>query len=356
MEILKISKEDFNSFIDEKRTASAPLEGPGDSISGHAEKWKTIGVVKKGANFVFAELNSAAELCLDYDVTVLPPKKYFLPPKETLLKFIPKKAESYAAVNHPGPIALIGVHHYDLAAIHLMDRAFSEGERDEHYMKRRENSVLIGIYPTKHYKYRFSSSVIRGQFRKAADIMLVAMNGFFVVEILNEKGKNYLQGAELQENDFSLADIEAAANKIKDDQKIPLPIELVPEFLEKNHDHSAWDYFGGKCFSCASCVLVCPTCYCFDVRDEVDLTLEAGKRVRTWDSCMLEDFALTGEGFNFRAGRGARFRHRIYRKGKHLFEKYGYFGCVGCGRCAGSCTAGIAGPVKVLKYMLEHKQ
>lgn len=340
MEIVKIAKEDFISFIGEKLKA---------------KESKTIGVVRKGSHFVFAPLNSPQEICLDYDVTILPPKKYFQPPKETLLKFVPFKADSYEAINMCEPLTIIGVHYYDLAAIYLMDKAFSEGERDDHYIRKRKNSLLIGIYPTRHFKNRFARSVTRGQYRKVADLMLVHIGDNFVVEILTEKGKKYLEGANTVENDYSVKEIEDAKNLVRDDQKLPVPIELVPEYLAKNYSHKVWEYFGEKCFSCGSCVLVCPTCYCFDVVDEVELSLAEGKRIRVWDGCVLEDFALVAEGHNFRQKSSGRFRHRIFRKGKHLPEKYGYFGCVGCGRCADSCTADIAGPVKILKYMEDNK-
>jgi len=340
MEISKISKNDFKSFIDQK-------------IKKHESR--TVGVVKKGSQFVFADLESADDMQLDYDVTILPPKKYFQPQREVLLKFVPKKADSYVPVDDCEPIAIIGVHAYDLAALYLMDKAFSEGERDEHYMKKRENSLLIGLYPTKYFKYRFSRSVTREEGRKVADVMLVSIGENYVVEILTEKGKKYMEGANLKKNDYSAKDIEDAKNSVKDDQKIPIPIELIPEYLAKNHDHPVWEHFGDKCFSCGSCVLVCPTCYCFDVKEEVELTLLEGKRVREWDGCMLEEFAVVADGHNFRAQRGSRFRHRIFRKGKNLPEKFGHFGCVGCGRCADSCTADIAGPVKVLNYMEENK-
>jgi len=340
MEILKISKADFISFVGKKLKANES---------------KTIGVVKKGNHYVFDEINSTDELCLDYDVTLLPPKKYFQPPRETLLKYIPKKPDSYVPVNEYEPMTIIGIHYYDLAAIYLMDKAFSEGERDEHYIKRRENSLLIGIYPTHHYKYRFSRSVTRGQYRKVADIMLTHIGDSLVVEVLTAKGKEYLKNANTVPNDYSIKEIEDAKNIVKDDQKLPVPIELVPDYLGKHYGHSAWVHFGDKCFSCGSCVFVCPTCYCFDVSEEVELSLEEGKRVRVWDGCMLEDFAIVADGHNFRQKRSERFRHRMFRKGKHLPEKYGYFGCVGCGRCADACTADIAGPVKVLKYIEDNK-
>ncbi len=341
MELLKISEKDFMSFVDNK-------------IGEKSEK--IIGVTTKGSHFVFGELDSSESLSLDYDVTILPPKKYFQPAKEILLKFKPGDPESYMALNDCDPLAIIGIHYYDLAAIYMMDRAFSEGERDEHYMRKRENSILVGLYPTKYFKYRFSKSVVRDQAYKVADLMMVKMNGDYVIEVVSEKGKKFIEGANFSANTYSLKELDEAKNRVKDDQKIPIPVELIPDYLGKNHSHPVWEIFGEKCFSCGSCVLVCPTCYCFDVRDEIELSLAEGKRIRVWDGCMLEDFAICADGHNFRKEKAQRFRHRIYRKGKHLPEKYHYFGCVGCGRCAYSCAADIAGPVKVFKYMEENKQ
>jgi len=341
MEILQISKKDFSSFIDEK-------------IAKKEER--IIGVIEKGSHYIFNDLKTSDEMRLDYDVTMIPPKKYFQPPKEVLLKFIPKKADSFVAVNNCDPMTIVGIHYYDLAALYLMDRAFSEGERDEHYMKKRENSLLIGLYPTKYFKYRFSKSVVRDQAYKVADLMLVDMGDNYVVEVVSQKGKEYLKDARTMDNNYSLKEIDESKNRVKDDQKIPIPVELIPDYLNKNHGHEVWEVFGEKCFSCGSCVLVCPTCYCFDVKDEIELSLAEGKRIRVWDGCMLEDFAVCADGHNFRKEKGERFRHRIFRKGKHLPEKYHYFGCVGCGRCAYSCTADIAGPVKVFKYMEENKK
>ena len=44
---------------------------------------KVFGVQAKGDRFAFAELSDASALRLDYDVTMLPPKKYFLPRGKT---------------------------------------------------------------------------------------------------------------------------------------------------------------------------------------------------------------------------------------------------------------------------------
>ena len=85
------------------------------------------------------------------------------------------------------------------------------------------------------------------------------------------------------------------------------------------------------------------------MKEELDLSLEKGERVRTWDGCMLEGFAEVAGGHNFRDQKAARVRHRIFRKGKYLVERLGRFGCVGCGRCADACTTDVANPVEVLE-------
>ena len=340
MEVLKISKKDFNALIDKKIW----------------EKESDIkGVIQKGSHYTYDDLTSSKDLCLDYDITLLPPKKFFQPPKEVLLKFVPKQADSYQVVKECRPVTIIGIHYYDLAAIYLMDKAFGDGEKDENYLHKRKNSLLIGIFPTKHFQYRFAKSVVRDQYYKAADLMLVDMGDDYVIEVVTDKGRQYLNHSKVSENDFSFKEIDEAKNRIKDDRKIPVPHELTPDFLEKNYDHKGWEYFGNKCFSCGSCVLVCPTCYCFNVTEEIELSLSEGRRVRVWDGCMLEDFAQVADGHNFRRTRTERFRHRIFRKGKYLPEKHQYYGCVGCGRCADACTADIAGPVKVLRYLKENQ-
>jgi len=105
--------------------------------------------------------------------------------------------------------------------------------------------------------------------------------------------------------------------------------------------------------ACGSCVLVCPTCYCFDIRDNPDLTLERGERVRTWDGCLLEDFAKVASGENFRPTKPARYRHRYFKKGKYLFDRFGFVSCVGCGRCSSNCLPDIANPVALFNEMYQ---
>jgi sulfite reductase subunit B len=75
---------------------------------------------------------------------------------------------------------------------------------------------------------------------------------------------------------------------------------------------------------------------------------------------MLPDFARVAGGENFRETKADRFRHRIFRKGKYILERYGHVGCVGCGRCVTACVPRIASPVETFNAIaaldLQHRE
>jgi len=66
---------------------------------------------------------------------------------------------------------------------------------------------------------------------------------------------------------------------------------------------------------------------------------------------MMEGFASAAGGHNFRETPANRLRHRVLRKGKYLPEHFHLPGCVGCGRCAQACVAGIASPLEIINEM-----
>lgn len=130
--------------------------------------------------------------------------------------------------------------------------------------------------------------------------------------------------------------------------------EDIPTLLEAGMNHPVWEEKAERCYSCGSCNLVCPTCYCFNVRDEFDWDMESGRRVREWDGCMLASFAAVAGGHNFRSSKTARYRHRYLRKGLYAPRRVtNEISCVGCGRCITACTAKIANPVDVFNRLLE---
>ena len=121
---------------------------------------------------------------------------------------------------------------------------------------------------------------------------------------------------------------------------------------ENIYNSKVWTDVAKKCLGCGTCNLLCPTCYCFDVRDEVELQVTQGTRDRFWDGCMLNEFAEVAGGENFRDKLSNRTRHRLYRKFKYITDKSGELHCVGCGRCTKYCPAKIS-IVEIINNLIE---
>ena len=99
------------------------------------------------------------------------------------------------------------------------------------------------------------------------------------------------------------------------------------------------DELGERCLACAMCTNVCPTCYCFDIRDYPN----KGKsdRVRSWESCQSVGFTKIAGGHDPRANKGIRMRQRFAHKLLYFPEQFGVSHCIGCGRCVKSCPVNI---------------
>ncbi len=101
-----------------------------------------------------------------------------------------------------------------------------------------------------------------------------------------------------------------------------------------------WEDVGFSCINCGTCTFLCPTCWCFDIQDEVQGN--QGDRIRNWDSCMFPLFTLHGSGHNPRDQKFKRVRQRFMHKIKYYVDKYENGPqCSGCGRCVKHCPVNI---------------
>jgi len=337
-----ISKENFAQFVN-----SLIKDG----------SLNVVGVKAKGDKFAFGPLESASELRMDYDVTLLPPKKYFFPQRETLVTYNVGKSFSAKSPSEIKPMVLVGVHPYDIVALLHMDEIFSETKSDPYYFEKRKASIIIGVNIQKMSKWCFAPYMGSATVEYVYDLMLTDVGNRYVINIGSEKGEKLLDKYAKNVTDALARDTQLVGQKKREvmmmsQQKLDFPTELIPEMLTKFYTESSfWEKHSEKCLACGSCVLVCPTCYCFDVKDNPDLSLEQGERVRIWDGCLLEDFAKVASGENFRATRPTRYRHRYFKKGKYLYDRFGFISCVGCGRCSSNCLPDIASPVNLFNDM-----
>ncbi len=318
------------------------------------------GVQAKQDRFAFGALSSPDSLRLDYDVSILPPKKYFQPQRETMMTFTTDG--KFESVLEEDPFVLFGVHPYDYEAIRQMDDIFSMNNADKHYLARRQAATIVVSDVQTASKNVFATSMgnATAENMEGWDVLLTQVNGAYLVETGTSKGEEAI-AAIADAPDATDEDL-AARSKVWDEARglqqkheLKMKPEEIPELLDKSYDHPVWAEKAQLCYSCGSCNLVCPTCYCFDVKDEWNWDMESGERVREWDGCMLTKFARVAGNHNFRERETDRYRHRYLRKGKFVYDMIGAISCVGCGRCITACTANIANPVEVFNRLLEEK-
>ncbi len=339
METKKLSKEVFNSFVENLIKTT-----------------DVFGVQAQGDRFDFASLKKAEDLRLDYDVTLQPPKKFFQPPVETLMTF--KVGGGYESTHEDASRVLIGVHPYDMIAINQMDQLFSQDNYDTHYFARRNNTAIIACDVVNASENVFASSMGTATVDKGYDILLTDIGDGYVAHAATEKGKKLLDsagGSKASDEDLSKREqVQKNNKKNLNKHQLKCNPSYLPRLLEKAYDHPVWDERARTCFSCGSCNQVCPTCYCFNVQDDVNWDLKTGKRERAWDGCLLDGFTKVAGEHEFRKARADRFRHRIYRKGKYVPGKIGgQIACVGCGRCVAACLPDIANPVSIYNQLID---
>ncbi len=338
-----INKGDFNGFVD-------------DLIEN--DEREVVGVQSKSNKFAFDPLHKSEDLRLDYDVTILPPKKYFMPQRETLVEYNLEEGET-TPVNQVVPRIIMGVHPYDLVAIEQMDKVFKDTHEDPNYLEKRRQSVLVGVNMVNVSEYSFAHTMGTATTDSGYDIMLTDIGDRYAIEVGSSKGSDLLEKAgeavdevEPEEAKKVRDTLEGLPKKFRDDPKFD-PLELPTLLKEYYGNDEFWEENSEECLSCGTCNLVCPTCYCFDVKDVNDISLSEGERLRTWDGCMLEAFAEVAGDENFREEKAARYRHRYMRKGRYMYDRFGDIACVGCGRCSEQCLPDIADPVDVFNQMKE---
>lgn len=294
-----------------------------------------------------------------YIPTLLSPKKYFFPQDETLFTFTQGQiSEKQLSQNQ---LILVGLRPCDLNAIRQMDRVFLDDIEDPYYKARREKILLIGWDCIEHCDESCFCESVGGLFvnENSYDLLVTPLQGGYndyVISIGSSKGADLLaqhaQAKDIDDRTMAIYQHQQAEKLLNFPRRLKENIGSVPLLLVGSYESPHWQELGDLCFGCGACIMVCPTCSCFDVRDEMMLDLESGNRHRCWDGCMLQDFALVAGGHNFRLTRKERIRHRIYRKFKYQMQRYNEPYCVGCGRCIRSCLVDI-NPYEIINRLFE---
>ncbi len=216
----------------------------------------------------------------------------------------------------------------DLMSLPILDKLFLEEDPpDPYYKKMRENTTFIGVISDRQIRDEFLFENRIGVAPKY-DLLFFEMEDQYFIDIGSERGRKFV--GDLVDYEFEIPKISGSSNLVNID-------------IADKIDDILWDSenANGSCLGCGSCTLVCPTCMCFSISDDISLDLQSGERKITWDSCQIEGFTKVAGDEVFRDSRLKRFKHRIYHKIQYFKEKYGIPSCTGCGRCIRQCPSKI---------------
>lgn len=321
-------------------------------IRAFMESYEVVAPVKSGRSYQFAAIDSPDEVELNYDSTVISPKKFLLPQQEILFEF---DAESNTATDYTmeiTPRVIFGAHACDINAINRLDLVFRDGPYpDPYYVARRNATLVVGIscMPTERCFCHLWDS---DEARFGYDLFLQYIGGKYLVSISSVEAANILEAAcnPRVATDEDRIEFRHATRRRQEAFNPDIPdIQEVGMLMDAFHKDPYWEELGGECLSCAACSAVCPTCYCFDIVDTLDPNGQTGKRERVWDGCTSPQFAVVAGGHNFRENGRSRVRHRMYHKLNGFLANHNHMLCVGCGRCVKACKANI-NPIEVLKF------
>lgn len=316
-----------------------------DFVKSLISDYEFIGPKRKDkAVHDFVHIKDISELDTDYKKTTIPPaKKILLPPDEKLITYAIDKTIKIKPVVENSEKILFGINAWDINGMNFLDRLFTTDFIDENYLTKRKNLTVIGM-DSEPTETNFSPSMGSEYVKDGFDIYLTELKDRYFVRVATARGNNllnkYAESCSAKAEDFK------EYNKYMDDYRKKFKLEVDISGFYDNfeliyNDEEFWKKVAKDCYSCGSCNLVCPTCFCFNVKDDIELNLKGGIKTREWDSCMIQEYGLVAGGHNFRPDKENRLKQRYRCKLKTFFDKFGRYSCVGCGRCIEACLAKI---------------
>jgi ferredoxin len=233
---------------------------------------------------------------------------------------------------------LFGIRPCDARAMAILDMTFEDAYKDPYYLEKRKKAVLVGLGCTNPCESCFCTSMGTSPTDPTnVDLMLIDIGDHFLIEEVTAKSKELIAKTsglkEATKNDEAEAEKarETAYNKVS--RKLDTE-GIKDNLLESFDDEDFWEKVAAKCISCGICTLLCPTCYCFDINDE--LVKGEGTRFRSWDSCGFSLYTKMPME-NPRQEKWRRVRQKVCHKYEFYPMAFDVIACTGCGRCIRLC-------------------
>lgn len=267
-------------------------------------------------------------------------KRFLHPPRMSLMRITPDLRQEFLLKKKR--YAFIALRGCDLKAVEILDDVFLGGLKDPYYASLREEAFIVALNCPKPSSTCFCTSMGTGpEVRGGYDVLLSEIGRGFLIRAGSERGEEIVSRLEGRE---------AGEEELREERKVieraesiirrRVRTEGLPEKLLERIGSPLWDEIGKRCLACGSCAMVCPTCFCYEVLDEVSLDGAESLRERRWDVCFRESFSAI-HGVPLRGSISSRYRQWLMHKFSYWVGQFGKFGCVGCGRCVTWCPVGI---------------
>jgi sulfhydrogenase subunit beta (sulfur reductase) len=318
-------------------------------LTAAADAYRLYGPVKEKDYHQFKALEKDQMPDLDMVNTRLSPKALLFPQSEDMLEYsldesrddhhIMKEVEKDYA-----PRAVVGIRPCDAKSTLLVKLNFDTPDvKDPYWLKAYEATTFIGVACDTPLSTCFCTTAGCGPYNaEGLDILVMERDDDFLAKIFTEKGKAFADIAGWDQSCPEEADAYMNGKQAAE-ARIVSTIEtgnLSETDLLELHTASFWDDIAFSCINCGTCTFSCPTCWCFDIQDEVHG--KSGVRMKNWDSCMFPIFTVHTTGHNPRDTKTQRVRQRFMHKLKYFVDKYeAGIMCVGCGRCVSQCPVNI---------------
>jgi ferredoxin len=275
-------------------------------------------------------------------------KRHLFPPRERVWH-AERNGDGFRLVPDlpaPAPVAFLGVKPCEVAAMEVQDRVLAGPQLgDPGYVARRAAALVVAVNCARPAATCFCGSMGTGPSgAPGADLELTELvdgGHRFVATAHTERGAGVLATVPSRPaTPDDLAACAAQADAAAMALQRTLDTDDLPAVLQRRIESSHWDDVAARCLACASCTLVCPTCFCHTYDDVTDLSGASAERVRRWDSCFTGAFSYI-HGGSVRTSTKARYRQWLTHKLGTWHEQFGVSGCVGCGRCITWCPVGI---------------
>ncbi|MBN1639695.1 MAG: 4Fe-4S dicluster domain-containing protein [Anaerolineae bacterium] len=302
-----------------------------------AQQVTLVAPVDVEGKLLYRQVESSAGIAWGFERTDMSPKTWLFPATETILTVEQGEETAIHAAPPPPPTVVFGVRPCDARGALAIDALFLDVDpADGQYERHRDATTLVGLACPQMWETCFCT-VVGGapNSTEGLDLLLTEVEGGYAVQVVSEKGQALAPGMPGSEREVALP---------QPTLREGLPVLRPSAEWKARFDDLYWGRVADRCLGCRVCTFVCPTCRCFDVRDEV-IAREPGKqvfaRLRAWDACTISAYRRIAGGHNPRPTQHMRLRNRFYCKFMYYPEDFGPLGCVGCGRCIDACPVGI---------------